>query len=395
MFKEAAEFLGVPPSTLSSKLKRLGIEKHYMGGRNRRRLKFILHTFAIVMRCLAPALLCLLLFVFGCRQTPAKAPDRAFYYWRSVFSLSPEERQSLRSLHINQLYIKYFDVAWDAASRTARPIAVLRVNDPIFKRLTVVPVVFITNETLLNIDTAAIAGLAANMAGLITQLQQGQGSPAKEIQLDCDWTAATRDRYFALIKQVRQWLDSHRQQQCILSATIRLYQCKYKEKAGIPPVSKGLLMCYNMGNLKDPAARNSILDPEELEKYASSLSSYPLPLDVALPLFDWKVLFREGRYKGIIQDLSVKTLQNNSAVQKEKENSYTFIKDTSLENYAFQAGDRLRAEACEYDAISEAARIVARHLQTNPSNIILYHLAPANLSKYSTHELENIFDRFD
>jgi transcriptional regulator with GAF, ATPase, and Fis domain len=32
-YKGAAEFLGVPPSTLSSKLKRLGIGKHYMGGR--------------------------------------------------------------------------------------------------------------------------------------------------------------------------------------------------------------------------------------------------------------------------------------------------------------------------------------------------------------------------
>lgn len=32
-YKGAAEFLGVPPSTLSSKLKRLGIEKHFMGGR--------------------------------------------------------------------------------------------------------------------------------------------------------------------------------------------------------------------------------------------------------------------------------------------------------------------------------------------------------------------------
>jgi hypothetical protein len=333
---------------------------------------------------------------FSCNTRSTRSPDRAFYYWRSVFSLSPAEKEALQSLHVNKLYIKFFDVAWNAATHQATPIAVLRIKDSSIRQLATVPVVFITNETMLQIDTASIQPLAANIASLITQLRQQQRlPPPTEIQLDCDWTTSTKDRYFGLITHIRQWLDTHQQQSCILSATIRLYQCKYVEKTGVPPVAKGLLMCYNMGNLKNPAAHNSILDPDELKKYVSHLSSYPLPLDIAFPTFDWKVLFHDQHYAGLVEDLPTSSLHNNPAVRRDKDNYYTFLRDTSLENYSFTADDRLRDEQCDYGAISDAARVISHQLNDPPSTVILYHLAPANLSKYSTHELEKIFDRLD
>jgi hypothetical protein len=343
-------------------------------------------------------LLCLSLCFCSCRSRPAapRAPDHAFYYWRSVFSLTFLEKQSLQALHVNKLYVKFFDVAWDPATEQAKPIAILGIRDTSFYHFKVTPVVFITNETLLLIDTLSIAPLAASIVDLITQLQQRGHLPSpNEIQLDCDWTAATKDRYFALIRAVRGWLDTHQQKTCSLSATIRLYQCKYREKTGVPPVDKGLLMCYNMGRLKDPNARNSILDPGELNKYTSHLSSYPLTLDVAFPIFDWKVLFHDQKYAGLIEDLPASTLHNCPAVRIDKDNYYSFLRDTSLENYTFQAGDRLRDEQSDYTAVSDAAALISRQLKNPPSTVILYHLAPANLSKYSTHELENIFNRFD
>ncbi len=46
-----------------------------------------------------------------------------------------------------------------------------------------------------------------------------------------------------------------------LSSTIRLHQIKYRERTGVPPVERGMLMFYNMGQFSaDPEAR-AIFDP--------------------------------------------------------------------------------------------------------------------------------------
>src|ERR1019366_1414323 len=130
----------------------------------------------------------------------------------------------------------------------------------------------------------------------------------------CDWTAATRATYFQLLKVARSRLNEAGFASAKISATIRLFQCKYMAKTGVPPVDKGLLMCYNMGNLTHPGTGNSILETTELKKYIASVTTYPLPLDVALPIFDWKVLFHEGSYAGLVKDLPDSLLQRCPSV---------------------------------------------------------------------------------
>ena len=294
---------------------------------------------------------------------------------------------------MHRLYVRFFDVGWDERVGRAAPIGTIRFRDTSFRAFVVAPVVFITNETLLHLDTAAVGPLAAHIGGLVSKVQEQNGlSPAGELQLDCDWTVTTRERYFLLLRDIRRWLDDHQQQRCLLSATIRLYPCKYRSAMGVPPVDKGLLMCYNMGDLKDPAARNSILETAELEKYTASLAGYPLPLDVALPIFDWKVLFHRDRYAGLVESLPASSLRNSAVGFKE--NTYTFIRDTILDRYAFAAGDRLRDEQSELSVIQATAAVVARRLKAPPENVVLFHLDSANLAKYSIHELETVFDRF-
>src|SRR4051812_36783206 len=48
---------------------------------------------------------------------PAPAPElpparRAFYFWRTTFRLSPQERLALSELHVARLYTRMFDVGW-------------------------------------------------------------------------------------------------------------------------------------------------------------------------------------------------------------------------------------------------------------------------------------------
>jgi hypothetical protein len=309
----------------------------------------------------------------------------AFYYWKSVFKLSGFEKKYLDSLGIKTIYIKFFDVGWEEASKQPQPKAKIIFADTSYKKYNIIPTVFITNECIQKTDSSGILYLADNIIALIKNTDSANNITAvKEIQIDCDWTAATKDNYFALLKRIKQSVNTS------ISATIRLHQVKFITKAGVPPVDKGLLMCYNMGNLKNPATQNSIIETEELKKYTSTLSLYPLPLDIALPLFGWKVLFRNNVYKGLIENLPDSILSNT--VVSKKTNRYTLLKDTALSGYSLQKGDILRNEQSTYTEILSTAGEVNSHLKNSAPHVVLYHLDSVILKKHSLHELENIFN---
>ncbi|HEV3412526.1 MAG TPA: hypothetical protein VG101_08605 [Puia sp.] len=341
------------------------------------------------------ALFCLAISLSCCHPRPKQPPpDRSFYYWKSVYSLTGKEREYLQALRVSKLYVRFFDVTWDVQRGAATPTAPILFKDSSYLKYAVVPVVFITNEVLVRLDTAAVRPLAEHIAGLVLQLRDGNRlPPADELQLDCDWTAVTRDRYFSLLTDIRRWLDGNGQGSCRLSATIRLYQCKYRDLTGVPPVAKGLLMCYNMGDLKNSNAHNSIIETAELEKYTSKLSSYPLSLDVAFPIFNWKVLFHEGRYAGLMETLPTAALANDAVMRTG--NRYTFRRDTTLNGHVFDPGDQLRDEQSDYHAVQSSANVIAGELKSPPGNVVLFHLDSANLANYTPDELENIFARFD
>jgi hypothetical protein len=145
-----------------------------------------------------------------------------------------------------------------------------------------------------------------------------------------------------------------------------------------------------MGNLTNIETKNSILEVKELQKYIGDLQHYPLPLDVALPLFDWKVLFRNGKFKSLINDMPDDIL--NTTVFKKKENTFTALQDSLIFGYDIKKGDVLRNEQCDYDDIIKSAKLINEKILNKNLRVSLYHLDTVTLKKYSTHEMENIFN---
>jgi len=344
------------------------------------------------LRILISILLKGLLLIYSCTPHIPRITNRAFYYWKSVYNLTGFEKNYLSRLRVNTLYIKMFDVTWNDETKSAIPAAQIQFKDTSYKLFTIIPVIFITNETLMNTNVAGVDELAGKICKLLaTIIYQNNLNKPYEIQFDCDWTETTKEKYFHLLKLARAQLNQFGFSTAKISATIRLYQCKYLFKTGVPPVDKGMLMCYNMGNLKNPGTKNSILESDELRKYISSLNTYPLQLDVAFPLFDWKVLFRNGMYAGLIKELPDSLLQHSSSVIVNN-NRYTFLKDTIIENYSFKNSDVLREEQSNYDEIITVGKLIGSKLQPQKMNIILYHLDSLTLSKYTENEMENMFD---
>ncbi|MEZ4985064.1 MAG: hypothetical protein R2795_08535 [Saprospiraceae bacterium] len=224
--------------------------------------------------------ICLLLALWmvagltSCEEnTPREVEERhSFYHWRTRLALSEMERQWMDTLGGERLYVRFFDVDWQG--NTAVPLAALEVvHWP--KGVEIVPVVFITNRTLLELSIEEIPALAQQMGAKIEELANGILYP--ELQVDCDWTQRTQTAYFGLLESLRQYLPAG----TVLSATIRLHQYRYPEQTGIPPVDRGMLMCYNMGQVDDPEETNSILNIAVTQPYIAGAPPYPIPMDGA------------------------------------------------------------------------------------------------------------------
>lgn len=311
--------------------------------------------------------------------------EPAFYYWKSQFSVGDFEKKTLDSLAVQTLYVKFFDIAWNSAASQALPVAKLFARDTAYLRSKkIIPTVFITNEVFYKLDSSGVKTLAQNTGALIQKyvaLYRLNNMP--EVQMDCDWTASTRNKYFYFLKEMKARLTAP-----ALSATIRLHQVKYTTSSGVPPVDRGLLMCYNMGNLQKEQTSNSIIDPEEFGKYQSSIQSYPLSLDIGLPLFDWYVLFRDHHYAGLLSSIPAAILPT---FRKEGERVYKVLRDTLINDRPLKAGDILRYENSAVESLNKIVIQLNKKLATKNLRVALYHCDSTILSKYNLHDLENFY----
>ncbi len=307
----------------------------------------------------------------------------AFYHWKSTFDPTRSETQQLKSLNVQKLYIHFFDVDWD--SRTRRPIPKAFVQFRQKASVNIVPVVFITNRTLTNLTPAALPELATNVSQAITRISQQNGIRLSEVQIDCDWSVQTRDRYFSLLTRLAAQLH------CPLSATIRLHQIKYTDQTGIPPVSRGMLMLYNVADWKQADTQNSIYDAEVANQYLSFVPTYPLPLDMVMPLFRWTVVYRNNRFLTFLTNVDRKALVASTflAVQPDTMR-FVATRDTAAWGLSIRSGDLFRAEAVEAKTLIEEKNRLLRQIQNQQITFALYHLDSTVLSAYSRETLQTL-----
>lgn len=335
-------------------------------------------------------LLCALTLA-SCRDRGADAPaERSFYYWKSNYSLSPVEVKALDSLNVKTLYIKFFDVDLSPTG-SAMPVAPIHFTQLPSGDTKVIPTVFITQACMNSLHGGDIDSLALHMSFLLSQIIDfTKLKNIPEIQIDCDWTARNANAFFSLLNAFKSQPVMRRRQ---LSATIRLYQLKFISKVGVPPVDRGMLMCYNMGDLTDPAARNSIVDVDILKQYASSMKSYPLPLDIAFPMFEWAVLFRDWKYKALLRDIDTAAL-GSIAVRKAL-TTYVVRADTIFHGYAVRTGDVIRFEDVSTDALTDATKLAADNLVHTPGRVAFFHLDSSAIAKYHVETLDRLYRRFE
>lgn len=302
-----------------------------------------------------------LLCLNACTTPKSSNESIAFYYWKTHYHLNSFERAYLQKQDVQKIYLHCFDIALENGQ--PKPQGVLLWQEAALKGIEYIPTVFIQNEILQKADTSHLHELAQHTFSLCKQILAAQQLSIKELQIDCDWTESTRDSYFYFLKCLKQ-------NNITLSTTLRLYQYKYATKSGIPPADYVSLMCYNMGNMKKAQNENSILNKNDLQAYLQSAKAYPLPLNIALPIFNWTLLYSNQTFKGILYQ--VPDLQNRYW-KRISEISYICVQAhfDSICQQNFYPNESIRMETISKKDL-EQALLTIQHYVNNSKNEIIY-----------------------
>ena len=297
-------------------------------------------------------------------------------------NFSKEENLKLKTLHVEKMYTRFFDVDYNAEAVTSGIINIQSLPE----NVTIIPVVFITNKTLLNMQDAE--ELADKISSLVKKIIIAHSISINEIQLDCDWTVQTKGKYFTLLERMK-----HNFPEQLLSCTIRLHQIKYPDKTGIPPIERGMLMFYNMGEINSTTV-NSIYNEKDAKKYVRYVNDYPLPLDVAIPLFNWIKHYRHEKLIGLISQISPEELNNNDRISETEKGHFTMKENLIIHGQFLQSGDQLVIEEIKFETAIRAAKLVNKYLNSDTCSVILYHWDKNNPHQHDNTSIEKIYSVF-
>ena len=348
-----------------------------------------------------------------------KKAETGFYFWQSSPDLETSDYRILDSAGTRHIYQKMFEVHWNQALKEGVPADDVDYfyggfQDTLSAKLAadkwnLIPVVFIHPDVFKYAQKGSADKLARRVlsrsldhirnrmlyadyrepsAEDSAKLRSGEmHSFAKvkpvrerinEIQIDCDWTESSRDQYFEFLKALKKAAGDIQ-----VSVTLRLYPFRYPEKAGVPPADKAVLMCYNMGDLKEQSVTNSILDKDVLESYLKPAKEYPLQLDVALPAFNWAVKYRHGQFIGLIRSSAeISAVAGASKATDKSSQLRTVTADTVIGNYFYRYGDIVKIENPDAASLGNAAGLIKQLLPGKINRIVFFDASSYHLNSY-------------
>ncbi|HIP51570.1 MAG TPA: hypothetical protein EYG94_05705 [Campylobacterales bacterium] len=280
-----------------------------------------------------------------------------FYHWKQSYKVSSK---------VEPKYIKVLDIAYE--NKTKIHITKF-IENPKNK---IVPVIYIDNPVFKHEKAKKFA----QKLFYILNQQAQKSFTYDEVQIDCDWTDNTKEAYFSFLTEFKNLSKKP------LSSTIRLHQVKYHQRTSVPPVDKGILMYYNMANFKDLETKNYILDLELAKKYHYNFDTYPLPLDLALPLYAQATIIRFESIVGIIEGIRKKELTKDFKALKE--NHYEVLTTHYFKKRLLYKGDILRMDEVSPKMLKQAVKNLSEVME-QPKKIIFYRWG--NKKEYKLEDL--------
>lgn len=324
----------------------------------------------------------MILTVIGCLFVACNGnhepPTASFYYWRTVFYLTDIEQQALQNNEVSKMYIRYFDVDIDSRGKP-HPVSAIHFKESP-KNLQIVPVVYIKNRVMLK-DNLQLDALANNICKYIEQINEASEiGPIDEIQIDCDWTLTSRDKFMQFIDILKNRSGKK------LSATIRLHQIKHYTSTHIPNVAYATLMYYNMGKIEADTL-NSIYDREIAHRYIESLKRYPMKLNIALPIYAWGVHVSNNRVVNLVSKIDKMAFENDTNFVCERNTNIITVKNSTIKDGRYYLrNDWIKIEEISEVELMQMAADIGKQLPYTPHGVVFFDLDEINIKKYSNEE---------
>ncbi|MBC7557276.1 MAG: hypothetical protein H7195_09985 [Chryseobacterium sp.] len=311
------------------------------------------------------------LFLFSCGKLTSH--EHTFYYWQTDLHLNKQEKAALVKSKVPILYTRFFDI--DKINGKFQPVDVLTKDENFKTDKKIVPVVFIKNEILYDIKPDEINYLAKSIYNLIIRKSKElQLNLSDEIQIDCDWTGGTNEEYFKILETLKE--ISHKKITC----TLRLHQVNDQNLIGVPPVDKVYLMCYSNSSHLENSTKNSILDVPTLKNYLEYLNTYPLHMDVVLPIYSCGIVTDLlGKYR-LINDLTTEDLKNNNNFKQISKNTFEVLKDNFYFGMYLSKGFKIKTESVSQKDLDETLNFINQKITFY--NIIYYQLDSRFIKNY-------------
>jgi hypothetical protein len=314
------------------------------------------------------------LVLASCRQQSDNEHPYSFYYWRTSLSLDSLEMAALERSTGDNLYLRFFDV--DKVNGAIEPVGILKdeFKQPLPRR--VVPVVFISNRVWEGITQQEIELLAERIVGSVGFIRKSyQFNEVTEIQFDSDWTASTRDAYFAFLSYMAELSGIE------VTTTLRLHQVKDAKVMGIPPVKKCYLMCYATGSPLSGNPENSILDVPTLKSYLANLDKYPLAMDIALPIYSWALISNHLGKTQIANGWTSAMLRESDIFSAVSDHVFEVKEEGFSRGTYLSKGFRVKIEEIDVVELKEVKSFVQRKLKYD-YEYIYYNLDARFLPTY-------------
>ncbi|MCQ2974984.1 MAG: hypothetical protein MJ211_09250 [Bacteroidales bacterium] len=334
--------------------------------------------------------LLIVIFIFeGCSNNQTSSilnPQPSVYYWQTIFNLDSLENQFIVDHNIKKMYLRYFDITIKKEFDKLLPNATIQFKSPIPKDIEIIPTIFITENCLhRNIDS--ISNLLVDRIIKISTVNHIDS--IKEIQIDCDWTSKSQEKYFNFLSKIKDYALN---KNIKLSVTIRLHQLSMTP----PPCDYGVLMLYNTGNYRDRKCENPILSWHDVKPFLRYLKKYKLPMCVAFPNFKWQLLFKKGKYSNILYN---EKLEDTLMYQQIDSLTYKVIRAKDIPMYmsneAFNVylnyGDTIFVRKAQYN---EIMKVKSEFYKIKPqifTQTIIYDLNSNNINNLYYKEYEKIY----
>lgn len=318
---------------------------------------------------------------FVIRNKAERTITFAHYWWNSRYN--PDTNQLAYLSDSATLFLHVFDLD---ASPDAQPKPMAEVRNYYHKQGTrLIPVVYITQRSLKRMLPADDRKLAKNILNYTEQILGTQRNLWAGFQIDCDWTESTQARYFQFLKKLKAELNG-----LSLSATIRLHQIKFREKTGVPPIDRGMLMLYNAGKIEQLQRKNSIFEPSDIQPYLSRLGEYPLPLDYALPAFAWGMVYRMGKLVEILPETAADSVCASIHFKQADAELFECVNPGFYHGFYFLSGDRIKYESVDAARCKQAAELLLPYIKNDTFTVAFYQLGSPTFMRYDQHEFEKI-----